>query len=115
MSVINRGLGFSTVSIAPASVATVEKVIMTVFDTARQKYPTLADPKLIEKLTSFKKLGIDTLKGKLGGRGRKRWFSQPSTVCWKQEIEQAEGLLIKLAKNLVLEFQKRLLPHRSAS
>ncbi|KAH8847560.1 hypothetical protein MCOR27_010515 [Pyricularia oryzae] len=123
MSVINRGLGFSTVSIAPASVATVEKVIMTVFDTARQKYPTLADPKLIEKLTSFKKLGIDTLKGKLGEERSEALvlsainrvlglcdasFMQPANDTQKQEIEQAEGLLIKLAKNLVLEFQKEV-------
>ncbi|EJT74173.1 hypothetical protein GGTG_08018 [Gaeumannomyces tritici R3-111a-1] len=121
MSVINRGLGLSTSSLAGAEHAGFEKIILGVFDTAKQKFPRLADPGLISALTGFKTHWVDTLKSKLGeARSEALLLSaidrvlglcdgsimQPAGEVERKEYEEAENLFMPLIRDKVLEFQR---------
>lgn len=121
MSVINRGLGLSTSTLAGAEHAGFEKIILGVFDTAKQKFPRLADPGLISTLTAFKTHWVDTLKSKLGeARSEALLLSaidrvlglcdgsimQPAGEVERKEYEEAENLFMPLIRDKVLEFQR---------
>ncbi|KAB5554744.1 hypothetical protein GE09DRAFT_1203786 [Coniochaeta sp. 2T2.1] len=121
LSVINRGLGFTDVSVVPEQEG-IEKVVLSVFEQARDKaYPTnVLNPGLVTVLKAFKTKWVDTLGDKLGKNkaealllsaiDRFLGFSKGTILQGsekeKKEYEQAEDMLIPQLRVEVQNWQR---------
>ncbi|KAB5572651.1 hypothetical protein GE09DRAFT_1201188 [Coniochaeta sp. 2T2.1] len=121
LSVINRGLGFTDVSVVPEQEG-IEKVVLSVFEQARDKaYPTnVLNPGLVTVLKAFKTKWVDTLGDKLGMNkaealllsaiDRFLGFSKGTILQGsekeKKEYEQAEDMLIPQLRVEVQNWQR---------
>jgi hypothetical protein len=121
LSVINRGLGLTDVSMVPEQEA-IEKVVLGVFEQTRDKaYPTnVLNPGLVTVLKAFKTKWVDTLGEKLGRSkaealllsaiDRFLGFSKGTILQGsekeKKEYEQAEDMLIPQLKVEVTNWQR---------
>ena len=121
LSVINRGLGLTDVSMVPEQEG-IEKVVLGVFEQTRDKaYPTdVLNPGLVAVLKAFKTKWVDTLGEKLGRTkaealllsaiDRFLGFSKGTILQGnekeKKEYEQAEDMLIPQLRVEVLGWQR---------
>jgi hypothetical protein len=121
LSVINRGLGLTDVSMVPEQEG-IEKVVLGVFEQTRDKaYPTnVLNPGLVTVLKAFKTKWVDTLGEKLGRSkaealllsaiDRFLGFSKGTILQGnekeKKEYEQAEDMLIPQLRVEVTNWQR---------
>lgn len=122
LSVINRGLGLTSISTVPEQEG-IEKVVLGVFEQTRDKaYPTnVLNPGLVTVLKAFKTKWVDTLGEKLGKSkaealllsaiDRFLGFSQGTILAGsekeKKEYEQAEDMLIPQLRVEVQGWQRQ--------
>ncbi|KAK4679120.1 hypothetical protein QC764_201320 [Podospora pseudoanserina] len=121
MSVINRGLGLASQSTTP-TFESIEKIVLNVFEsqTAKQLVGFEIAPKLIERLVSFKRQMINTLKDKmkpleaeqlvLSAIDRVLGFADKSimqgTDAQKTSYELAEGVLMPAVQREIAAHDK---------
>lgn len=123
LSVINRGLGLTDISMVPEQEG-IEKVVHGVFVQTRDKaYPThVLNPGLLQVLKAFKTKWVDTLGTKLGNNkaealllsaiDRFLGFTERTIIAGsdkeKKEYEQAEDMLIPQLRVEVTAYQTRV-------
>ncbi|KAK4236423.1 hypothetical protein C8A03DRAFT_35668 [Achaetomium macrosporum] len=130
MSVINRGLGLATESTVPEE-ETLEKVVFNVFKSSREKLGAndSLHPGLLEALVKFKNSMIETLEPRMGKLNAERLilsavdrelgFADGSTIPGsesdRKQYEEAETVLMKAIKGVIIGHQKALAAAASIS